>query len=707
MSMITRIRNYSGVAIFFIAFAIIAFILADLFGQGGFNLLGGTDRSVGAINGKSIKIESFESKINELTGGQSPAENQLQNIREQAWNNLVFEEMYLPEFEKLGIDVTEKEVNQMMFGDSIYVNARIRQIFSDPQTKKFDKSLVASRMKDVMSKGSPEEKMAWKKFIASLKQERMNEKYTNLFQMSSYITKAEAEAEYQAQQTKAEAKFVHIPFATIVDSTLKVTDNELQAYLDKNQKKYANQVQEQRSVEYVVFEAKASTADTTEFGKEIRGLAKELALSKDDSLFVKNNSDNPVAIEFKSINQIPSQLFDKNPLILKGGIYGPYVEGKSYKIFKVVDEKEDSIGYTRAGHILFKADDNATAEVKEQAQKQANEILQKIKDGADFAEMAKQYGTDGTKEKGGDLGWFAKGQMVAPFQDAVFGAKETGLIPTLIKTQFGYHIIKVNNLLTKKKYKLAIVDKVLEPSEKSRDIAFREAEQFKKDCNNLTELREKVKKNPKLVLGKAEKLFTASANLNEIQNARPIVRWAFNETKVGNVAEEIFEIKEQNKYFIVATSYLSKKDVISIDVLRDDLKKEVLKEKKTAIITKKLGDVSKETFEKIVEKYGKEAITNSASDVVLQNPMLGSTGYNPIAVGKLFGLKPGKRTNAFADEAGVFVIELVKTTPAAAIADYSQQKNTLSSTIKQQSGYKVMEAIKENANVVDNRYKFY
>ncbi len=705
--MITRIRNYSGVAIFFIAFAIIAFILADLFGQGGFDLFGGTNRNVGSINGKSIKIENFESKINELTGGQSPAENQLQNIREQAWNNLVFEEMYLPEFEKLGIEVTEKEMDKMMFGDSMYVNARIRQIFSDPQTKKFDKSLVASRMKDVIAKGTPDEKMAWKKFIASLKQERMNEKYTNLFQMSSYITKAEAEAEYQAQQTKAEAKFVHIPFVTIVDSTLKVTDDELQAYLDKNKKKYANQVQEQRSVEYVVFEAKPSTADTTEFGKEIRGLAKELAVSKDDSLFVKNNSDNPVAIEFKSINQIPSQLFDKNPLILKGGIYGPYIEGKSYKIFKVVDEKEDTVGYTRAAHILFKAEESATAEVKEQAQKQGNEILQKLKDGADFAEMAKQYGTDGTKDKGGDLGWFAKGQMVAPFQDAVFSAKETGLVPNLVKTQFGYHIIKVNNLLTKKKYKLAIVDKVLEPGEKSRDVAFREAEQFKKDCNNLTELREKVKKNPKLVLGKAEKLFTASANLNEIQNARQIVRWAFNESKVGNVAEEIFEIREQNKYFVVATSYLSKKDVITVDALRDELKREVLKEKKTAMITKKLGDVSKETFEKIVEKYGKEAITNSASDVVLQNPMLGSTGYNPIAVGKLFGLKPGKRTGVFADEAGVFIVELVKTTPAAPIADYSQQKNTLSSSIKQQAGYKVMEAIKENANVTDNRYKFY
>ncbi len=703
--MITKIRNYSGVAIFFIASAIIAFILADLFGQGGLNLFGGTDQNVGKINGTSIKIQTFESKVNELTGGQSPAENQLQNIREQAWNNLVFDEMYLPEFEKLGITVTERELNQMLIGDSIYVNARIRQIFTDPQTKKFDKALVASRLNDVQKKGTPEEKAAWERFIASLKQERMNEKYTNLFQMSSYVTKAEAEADYQAQQTKAEAKFLYVPFASIVDSTIKVTDDELQAYLDKNKNKYTTQAQ--RSLEYVVFEAKATNKDTTEFGKEIRQLAKDLALSKDDSLFVANNSDTPSPIEFKSINQIPSQLFDKNPIILKNGIYGPYVEGKSYKIFKVVDEKEDSVGYTRAAHILFKAEETATADVKEQAQKQANEILQKIKDGADFAEMAKQYGSDGTKDRGGDLGWFAKGQMVAPFQDAVFGAKETGVLPSLVKTQFGYHIIKVNNLLTKKKYKLAIVDKVLEPGDESRNIAYREAELFKANTKNLTALREAVKKNPKLILAKAEKLNNQASNLNDIQNARPIVRWAFNETIVGNVADEIFELKEQNKYIVAATSYLSNKDQITVDALRDELKREVLKEKKTAQITKKLGAIGTTSLEDLVAKYGKDAVVNTANDVSLQNPTLGSAGYNPVAVGKLFGLKAGKRTNVFADESGVFVVELTKITPAAAIADYSQQKNTLSTNIKQQAGYKVMEAIKENANITDNRYKFY
>lgn len=704
--MITRIRNYSGVAIFFIAFAIVSFILADLLGQGGLNLFGGTDRNVGKINGKSIKVEAFESKINELTGGQSPAENQLQNIREQAWNNMIFEEMYLPEFEKLGITVTEKEMNQMLIGDSIYVNARVRQIFSDPQTKKFDKALVATRLNDVQKKGTAEEKAAWVRFLESLKQERMNEKYTNLFQMSSYVTKAEAEADYQAQQTKADARFLYVPFASIADSTIKVSDDELQAYLDKNKNKYTTQ--EQRSVEYVMFDAKASNKDTTEFGKEIRQLAKDLAVSTNDSLFVVNNSETPAPIEFKSINQIPSQLFDKNPIILKGGIYGPYVEGKSYKIFKVVDEKEDSVGYTRAAHILFKAEENATAETKAQAEKQANEILQKIKDGADFAEMAKQYGSDGTKDRGGDLGWFGKGQMVAPFENAIFGAKETGLLPTLVKTQFGYHIVKVNNLLTKKKYKLAIVDKVLEPSDESRNLAYREAEQFKEGCKTLTELREKVKKNPKFVLGKAEKLFTSSANLNEIQNARPIIRWAFNENKVGNVADEVFEIKEQNKYFVVATSYLSNKDVITVEALRDDLKREVLKEKKVATITKKIGTIGTTTLEELATKYGKDAVANTANDIALQNPTLGSAGYNPVAVGKLFGLKAvGKRTGVFADETGVFVVELTKITPAAAIADYSQQKNTLSANIKQQAGYKVMEAIKENANVTDNRYKFY
>lgn len=111
-------------------------------------------------------------------------------------------------------------------------------------------------------------------------------------------------------------------------------------------------------------------------------------------------------------------------------------------IDKEVDQNDEfAIEEVSASHILFMEDENTT---KEQAKAQAEEVLQKIKDGADFAEMAKQYGSDSTKDEGGSLGWFTKGAMVAEFEDAVFAMQPGQLSDKLVETSFGYHIIKMD-----------------------------------------------------------------------------------------------------------------------------------------------------------------------------------------------------------------------------------------------------------------------
>jgi len=96
-----------------------------------------------------------------------------------------------------------------------------------------------------------------------------------------------------------------------------------------------------------------------------------------------------------------------------------------------------------ARHILFHLDENASEQEKAAARKKAEDVLAKAKAGEDFAELAKQYSEDeGTKDKGGDLGFFKRGQMVAPFEQAAFGL-EPGAISDIVESPFGLHIIKV------------------------------------------------------------------------------------------------------------------------------------------------------------------------------------------------------------------------------------------------------------------------
>jgi peptidyl-prolyl cis-trans isomerase D len=710
MAVINRIRKYSWVAVGFIMVAVLSFVLADLLGPGGLGVwTGGPDRTVGSINGEKINIDEFEAEVkameaNYTSQGMQLNEGMRASIREQAWGNMIFKKSYTKEFEKLGIMVSDKELTQMVQGDSIFIHPEVRRQFTDPKTNKFDKARVVMVLQQMASM-PPANRFQWEMFEDGLRKDRINSKYQDLIKFSAYVTKAEAEREYTAQNTKAEVKYVYVPFTSINDSTLanKVTDGELQSFLNKNREKYKNE--ETRSLDYVVFDVKPSKEDSTEFAQEIKQLARDLATTTSDSLFVLQQSDNPSGYQFYTLNQIPNILFSKNPLILKGGVYGPYVEGKSYKIFKVTDEKEDSVYFVKASHILFKADKTSTDEEKAKAEKQANEILQKIKDGADFAAMAKQYGSDGTASQGGDLGWFPKGQMVKPFEDAVFARTDVGLIPNLVKTDFGYHIIQVTHPKNNKKYKLAIVDKVLEPSEKSKDEVLRKAEELR-TFKTGDELRAFIKKNPALILLKADKLPTVATNVGALNNAREVVKWAFQDkTEIGNVSD-VFEISEDNKYVVATLTGLTRKDMTTINDFREDLKREIIKQKKAEQIIKKIPANAK-TLEEIAQKYGATAQVNTVPDLSLNAATFQNAGPNPIAIGKAMGLPKGKRSGAFADETGVFVLETIKITPAAKIADFSQNKTDALNSLKGRLPSLVGEVIREASNIVDRRYKFY
>jgi peptidyl-prolyl cis-trans isomerase D len=100
----------------------------------------------------------------------------------------------------------------------------------------------------------------------------------------------------------------------------------------------------------------------------------------------------------------------------------------------------------RARHILFRVTGEDSPETRKFKQTEAEKVLARIKAGEDFAKLARQFSEDGTKDKGGDLGLFARGQMVQPFEDSVFSLHK-GEVSGLVETPFGFHIIKVEEIV--------------------------------------------------------------------------------------------------------------------------------------------------------------------------------------------------------------------------------------------------------------------
>ncbi len=709
MALINTIREKSGWAVGAIVIGLLLIMVGgDLFtGQNSF--FGRDDRSVGEIAGQKVEYDEFNASLEQAKQafiqqqGRQPDEQAMGYLREQAWNQLLYRIAFQKQFEKLGLKVSDDELTDMVQGNNIHPS--IRQAFTD-STGQFDVLKVKDYLRN-LDKMDPQAQAAFANFEQNLRPERLGNKYTNLLKMSTYVTSAEAKRFNEAQQAQVNLRYLFVPYFAVSDSSIKVTDEQLQAYIDKNQGRY--KVEDGRSIEYVAIPVTASVEDSSEVRQTVNQLATQFASAPADSVFVKLNSDNPTAPAYLSAADMPEKLREQLPLQVNK-VYGPYAENGTFSLYKVTGEKAGDQAAARASHILIKAD-GTTPEAEAAAKTKATDVLNKIKGGADFAAMARQFGTDGTTATGGDLGWFQQGRMVPEFEKAVFGASSTGLLPNLVKTSFGYHIIKITAAPTKKTYRVATVQKSIQPTDGTRDAAYNQAQQLKGQAADLESFRKAVAADKSLQKVEAKNLGRADQAVNNLQGARAVVRWAFGADDsegagakaVGDVSR-VFEIGDS---YVVAvlTGERSKgtADVASIKpeitaLVRNELKAEQIKQKLSA---------AKGTLEQMAQAYGASAQVKTADNVVLGQGMIAGVGSEPTAVGRAFGLKVGQKSVPIAGDQGVFVVEPTSIQPAPPTTDVKAAQQQLVAQRTARADGLIFEAIKQHANVKDNRTKFF
>ena len=704
MSVINKIRERSGLAVGIIAVSLIMFIVGgDLLG-GRSMLSGGDQQKIGEIAGKSIDYQEFNAKVDALRAqfeqqsGRAPTEQDIVQLREQAWNQTLFETAYQTEFDKLGLKVSPEELVDMVQGNNI--SPAVRQAFTNPQTGVFDKSGIISYLKGLKNL-PPQQQQAWASFEKNLASDRLREKYESLMRLSVFATTAEAQKEYQAQNSKADVKFLFVPYYAINDTTVKVTDGQLQDYLNKHKDEYPGT--NSRSLQYVTFSVAPSKEDSATLYNEIKTLARGLGAAKNDSTFAQQNSDVRVPL-YLTAGEMPEQLRASIPTFSPGGIYGPFREANTYFIYKYGGTKQDTSFTARASHILIQPTAK-TDSAKADARRRADAILKQIQGGASFEALAQSNSADGSAQNGGDLGYFKdNGQMVKPFESAVFGATAAGLIPRLIETDFGFHIIRVTQPKTNTLYRVAAIAKTIAPSQATRDEALRKADQFASDVRTKEAFDAKVKEDKSLVVATAERIPENANQINALTDARTVVRWAFDDKTDLNAVSEPFEIGDQ--YVIAVMTNKTDEDKVSVADFRNELTAKVRNQLKGEQIITKLSGASG-SFEAIAQKYGTGALVETVPDVNLATGFLRSAGVDPTALGTAFGLKPGKRSKPVVGETGVLMLETTKLTPASPVADYALYKTQIQQNATSRMGFYINEAIKEAAKVEDRRAKFY
>jgi len=700
MALIGTLREKLGaVLVGFIFVSLLAFILGDITAN---NSVLFNDNTVGEINGHEVSLEEFQAAVEErranyiLNFGREPGEREMTTLRQQAWDLLIARYAIQPEFKEVGVTVTDEELVDMISGNNIDPN--IRQSFTNPETGEFDRAMLGTYLQQVrtMPAGS-EQRIRWELFQRDLKPGRERIKYENLLLKTNYVTSAEAERAYHAQTDVAEISFVYVPYYSVSDSAAEVSNAELQEYY--NQRKEQFKTEATRDLKYVVFPLTASAEDSVEIREDMERIARGFANAQNDSLYAVSNSEGFDAFATYNVSNVPDFIQPED--LKKGNVIGPFIDGETYKVVKVADIFKDTIAYAKASHILIRWDDDTPA-AKREARQKAEGILRDIRNGADFATQAREHGTDGTAANGGDLGWMYTGQMVKPFEDAVFSATRTGLINRLVETEFGYHIVKVDQVKDNTAYKIAVVERAIGPSDATTNEVYRRVELFMADLSGVQEFEARARQEGINVFD-AKNVMAGDRRIGTLGDARQIVQWAFRDAAVGDVSD-IFDLPDA--YVVAVMTGKTDKGYRSLESVKNEILPEVRKRVKAQVIINKLGEASG-TLEEIARNYGSDAGVYHSSDLKMSSNTLPSAGFDPVAVGVAFSLNDGERSKPFRGENGVLLIEMQHKTIAPEIADYTAYKTGIRQERTQRSSFNIAEAIKDKAEIEDFRYRFY
>jgi peptidyl-prolyl cis-trans isomerase D len=702
MALIKQIRQRTGLAIGVIAGGLILFLLGGDLLSPSSNLLNSNQNIVGEIAGEEISYEEYLAKVEEVKAGyqqrtgRAPSEVEMFTVREQAWQTMIVERVFNEEYEKLGLTVSDAELIDMVQGKNIV--AELRQQLVNPQTGEFDKNQLVTFLQSLET-ADPAQQAFWAQQERLFADSRLRIKYDNLMATSEYATSAEAKLEYKAANSLADASILFIPYTAINDSDVTLEESELTAYLKKNQSKF--KTGNTANLEYISFSILPSGIDSADVITRINQLTEELRTAENDSLFaVRNSETQSPFLTVAPGDALPVGLTSNVGEVLPGQVYGPFVTPNSTYVTYKVTEQYEGTPRIRASHVLFSTQGLDSAAIL-QVRTQAEQVLADVKANGNFAAAAQQYGQDGTAQNGGDLGWFAKEDFVEPFANAAYAASAPGLLNELVETEYGFHIIEVTEMPKSTYTKIATIELELVASDATRNEAFRNADTFAAEAGNRGEFTEKAEAAGYRII-QANNLESGSRNLNNIQNAREVVRWAFSEAS----EEEVSPVFELDNSYLVATLVNRKEegDATLADV-REQVELLVRNEKKAAIIIEKLK--GKTTLAEMQAVYPNEASVNEIPDLKLSAAVIPGIGFAPRAIGSVFGLTNGQITMPIQEDIGVMVAKLNTLTPAAEIGDYTNYQGQLTQNASQRTTYQVMMALQELANVKDFRYKFF
>lgn len=722
MALIGKIREKSWLVLVLVGGALAAFILGDWQ-----NMFSGTDYEFGygTVYGEKVDMNAFEQMVQKQQriadmNAEAQGQQAQQVNRDQLWTSFVEDILLTKEFEALGIDVSDEELDAYLYArDGFMPLPDLAQNFKD-SLGQFNPQMLQARITEMENSEDPKQQEIWKNYRESLVDRRKQEKYKDLLAQTVYITELQAKDEYLAQQEVKSISYVLHRYSSIDNKEIDDSDEKLKAYFEEHKDDKDYEIKDaMRELKYIDFMLDPSGEDSTEFENKLAKIKSEFATTNNDSTFVVQNSESRMYTSGPYSTAVPQNHPNANTLPFNypvsmdtvfansnvGDIIGPYQNQGIYNIAKVIGFTKDTIN---ARHILIPVEQGKELA----ADKLADSILGVI-NSDNFTQFVDKYSTDtGSKAKGGELGDFFFTNMVAPF--AIYCADQPIGKIGKVRSQFGIHIIEVLDRRGKSYPRLAVVQQSLTPSQDAidnkekavYDLLFNMSAEMDKKSDGYEKVKAfdtlAAKENhfPRVMRIMENKPVINGLNSVTAQNS--ILKLAFSdEAQVGSLVGS--PIRDKNRLVLAVVSGVKEKGVGSFEEMKEKIRSNYIRDKKAEMLIAKMSK-AKSLGE--LEDQAK-GIAVQQAEVTFSAPQIRGAGTDPKIVGAIFsGLKDGETTTPIQGNMGVYVVKIEKTTKAPAAANYDKEKDQLTGSQRSIVQSKVMDGLKKRADVVDNR-KFF
>jgi peptidyl-prolyl cis-trans isomerase D len=711
MSIIQQIREkYAAVSIAVIALSLIGFILTDYFAGRGSGA-GSQPTSIGSVNGKDIDVNAFSDRLTEMENsyrsqGMDVNDEMRQQLIEMLWSNEVEETILTAEYEKLGLTFSSADMNEALYGNN--PPPALAQQFRDQQTGAYDVNAARQFINSLKKKkaNDPQRVYVERNIIDFIVQNGLRSKYTSLLAGSAFYPKWLSDKDLTDQSSIASISYVAVPYTTISDSAVKVTDEDINAYVRKHKNEFKQE--ESRSISYVIFDAAPSSKDSADALSEVNKQYSAFASSTDAAQFIIANSSTTPYFDgyvLKSALQVPNADSIRNLPV--GGVFGPYQDGGNYVVAKMIAKRDlpDSI---KCRHILVGVMDQQTGQAIRTDSAAAlliDSIKNAVSGGANWGEMVQKYNptSDGSRQNNGEM-TFASMEIQSPnfakefAQFVLFDGKQGER--KVVKTSFGYHFIEI---LEQKKiepaYKIAYFSRTVQPSDETISTASTSAAQFAAEARNAKQFDETVTKK-KLVPRIAE-LRPTDYSIIGLGSARNLVKWVY-ENKVGNVSEPT---TLGDKVVVALIAEEKEEGLPNAKTARIQVESVIRNQKKAAEIIGKIGN--NRDLNQIATSFKTNVLR--ADSISFYSPFIPGVGMEPKVTGAAFNpAVKGKSSEPIVGNTAVFVIrtENVGLQPAGN-ASYADRRLQIEGGMKQSASNAALAALRKAAKVKDRRIKFY